>query len=136
MRTHADIVRQFGASALRRELEVKGLRLSATTVQRWADRDSIPAAYWPTLDVLGAATLEELSSAAAPAMSPGVAEDAAPFNRPESGKTGWKHLPPNVFISTASDEERAAARAYILSAPTWGWSSEGRTMTRDEMNER
>jgi hypothetical protein len=33
-------------------------------------------------------------------------------------------------------EEREAARAAVLSAPSLGWTSEGRTMTRDALYER
>lgn len=65
MRDHSTIVREFGAQALGRALTNQGLEVSATTPQRWADRDSIPGEYWAALDRLGIATLRELAGAAA-----------------------------------------------------------------------
>jgi len=65
MRDHATIVRSVGAAALARLLgEQEALQVSASTPQRWADRNSIPGEYWATLSRLGIASLEELAAAA------------------------------------------------------------------------
>ena len=50
-------------------------------------------------------------------------------------RTTWTS-PDLDWVAPNTPEERAAALARILSAPGRGWSSEGRTMTRDEMHER
>lgn len=65
MRSHADIIRQHGASALYRDLTAKGVKVHQTTPQRWADRDSIPGEYWKVMVELGVASLDELATAAA-----------------------------------------------------------------------
>lgn len=65
MRTHRQIVKAYGASALQRALKENGVSLALSTPQRWAERDSIPGEYWQPIADLGAATLEELSAAAA-----------------------------------------------------------------------
>ena len=64
MRTHQQIVKDRGASALGRDLVAMGLDVKASTPQRWADRDSIPGEYWAALVELDAATLDELAGAA------------------------------------------------------------------------
>ena len=64
MRTHAQIVREVGASALRRRLEDLGVAIQKTTTQRWADRNSIPGEYWAAVKDAGAATLDELATSA------------------------------------------------------------------------
>lgn len=65
MRTHADIVKSFGAAALARWLSDRGLKVHQSTPQRWSDRDSIPAEYWSALAEAGVATLDELAAGAA-----------------------------------------------------------------------
>lgn len=64
IRTHADIVRAHGASNLYRDLTAKGHDISASTPQRWVERNSIPSEYWATLVELELTTLEELASGA------------------------------------------------------------------------
>lgn len=73
MRTHQQIVREFGASALGRALRERGVKLRDSTPQRWADRDSIPGGYWNVLHELGVASLAELAEAAQCAISHGRA---------------------------------------------------------------
>lgn len=63
-RSHADIVRAIGATELHRRLTGRGIVLTINGVQRWADRDSIPAEYWNALANEGIATLPELATAA------------------------------------------------------------------------
>lgn len=65
MRTHAEIIRSHGASALVRDLAAREVRVHQSTPQRWVDRDSIPGEYWQVVVDLGIATLEELAAAAA-----------------------------------------------------------------------
>jgi hypothetical protein len=64
-RSHADIVRTFGATKLRSLLIERGFELpNPSTTQRWADRDSIPGEYWNAIASEGVATLEELAEVA------------------------------------------------------------------------
>jgi hypothetical protein len=63
MRSHSDIVKEFGASKLYAALADR-FELHQTTPQRWADRDSIPGEYWKALSDLNVATLEELAEGA------------------------------------------------------------------------
>jgi len=65
MRTHAQIVRKIGASALVQHLSNFGLSVHSSTPQRWADRDSIPGEYWAAVVSTGETTLDELATAAA-----------------------------------------------------------------------
>lgn len=64
MRSHRQIVQNHGAAALVRDLGAMGVKVSASTPQRWSERNSIPGEYWNALVDLKAATLEELASAA------------------------------------------------------------------------
>lgn len=64
MRTHQQIVQSYGASALARDLRAAGIGVHQSTTQRWAERNSIPGAYWGALEALKAATLHELAAAA------------------------------------------------------------------------
>lgn len=64
MRTHQDIVTSFGASALARALNDRGVTLAPNTPQRWGERGSIPVQYWPHLVDIGAAELAELIAGA------------------------------------------------------------------------
>jgi hypothetical protein len=64
-RSHADIVRAYGATNLRSYLIEQGFDLpNPSTTQRWADRDSIPEGYWNALARGEIATLTELADAA------------------------------------------------------------------------
>lgn len=65
MRSHQKIVQDHGASALVRDLADRGIKVHQSTPQRWADRSSIPGEYWKPLVAIGAATLDELATAAA-----------------------------------------------------------------------
>lgn len=65
MRTHSEIIREYGATKLVRALQERGIVIHQSTPQRWADRGSIPAEYWTALVDLGASTLEEMSEGAA-----------------------------------------------------------------------
>ena len=65
MRTHRAIVQEHGAAALGRDLATRGILLTKSAPQRWADRDSIPGEYWAPLADMKVATLEELAAAAA-----------------------------------------------------------------------
>lgn len=67
MRTHSEIVRDYGAARLARRLAELGVDVHASTPQRWADRDSIPGEYWKLLADADIATLDELASARAAA---------------------------------------------------------------------
>lgn len=62
MRTHQQIVKDAGASNLAARLPEAGVQLSQTTPQRWSDRNSIPAEYWPALVTLKVATMTELAA--------------------------------------------------------------------------
>lgn len=64
MRTHEEIVKAHGASALFRDLSARGLQLNQTTPQRWADRNSIPWTYWGDLVALEITTVDELVAGA------------------------------------------------------------------------
>ncbi|AYJ85758.1 hypothetical protein D3Y57_06965 [Sphingomonas paeninsulae] len=64
LRSHGEIVREYGAQRLRTLLTEKGFDVSTTTPQRWADRNSIPGDYWNVISNEGIATLEELAFAA------------------------------------------------------------------------
>lgn len=64
MRTHADIIKAAGgAQALHDRLGFTG---KINTVRSWAQRNSIPKDQWPALQLLGAATTEELLSSSRP----------------------------------------------------------------------
>lgn len=65
MRTHTQIVKAVGASELAHQLRARGIAIALNTPQRWAERDSIPAQYWPDVVAIGAASLNELAIAAA-----------------------------------------------------------------------
>lgn len=67
MRTHQQIVQDYSASRMARDLDAAGVRVHQSTPQRWADRNSIPGAYWAALVRLKATTLEELAQAASEA---------------------------------------------------------------------
>lgn len=67
MRTHQDIVREYGALKLGRALVAAGVDIKPSSPQRWADRNSIPGEYWSPIVALGASTLEELAETAAAA---------------------------------------------------------------------
>lgn len=71
MRSHQQIVQEYGASRLGRALVDVGVDLKPTSPQRWADRNSIPSEYWVPMVSLGVATLDELAHAAADA-SPNI----------------------------------------------------------------
>lgn len=64
MRSHAEIVREFGAAALARHLNGRGFEVKSGTPQRWAERNSIPGEYWNALSEDEIASLEELARAA------------------------------------------------------------------------
>lgn len=64
MRTHQEIVTAHGATALVRDLAGIGLKVSRSTPQRWADRNSIPVGYWRALEALEVATMMELATSA------------------------------------------------------------------------
>lgn len=64
MRNHSEIVKERGATNLVRDLDGKGVKVSASTPQRWADRNSIPQEYWSVIADLGLSTLEELAAGA------------------------------------------------------------------------
>jgi len=66
MRSHAEIVKQFGATAMFHALIKRGHVLAAHTPKRWADRDRIPAEWWSDLVAIKAATLTELQASARP----------------------------------------------------------------------
>jgi hypothetical protein len=77
MRTHSEIVREFGALKLAGELNRVGVELSSSTPQRWADRDRIPTEYWDALIELKIATRDELFAAHRPRKRPEVRSAAA-----------------------------------------------------------
>jgi hypothetical protein len=64
MRTHTEIIRAVGATALARGLGDLGMKVHQSTPQRWADRNSIPGQYWAAIASLQIASLEELAAAA------------------------------------------------------------------------
>lgn len=70
MRCHRQIVTDFGASALGHALKARGVHLATNTPQRWAERDSVPAQYWPHLEAIGAASIDELMTMARPRKRP------------------------------------------------------------------
>lgn len=65
MRSHSQIVKDHGATALVRSLAGLGVEVALSTPQRWAERDSIPSEHWKSLVELGIAALEELAEGAA-----------------------------------------------------------------------
>lgn len=84
-RSHADVVREIGATKLYGLLTRLGFEVAGvSTVQRWADRDSIPGEFWATLDREGLAQLTELAAYAeskktgAPAAAQSAASPAQP----------------------------------------------------------
>lgn len=62
MATHQEIIQTAGAANIR---DILGLE-SVHTVRSWAQRNRIPAEWWPDLAVAGIATLDELRSSARP----------------------------------------------------------------------
>lgn len=114
MRTHAQIVRAYGATALRRALVDKGWEISPGAAQRWADRDSIPARYWSALAELGIASLMDLagSNVLTTSASAGVAESPRAFSSKED---------------SPSESERREARLAAFRASlelSKGWRSD------------
>lgn len=77
MRSHSQIVREYGATALRHDLRTRGIEVHASTPQRWADRNSIPGPFWADIVALGAASLDELANAARASNSDTAQKDAA-----------------------------------------------------------
>lgn len=62
-RSHAEIVRESGGKQIYNFLIELGFRLpKATTIQNWADRDSIPSDYWNAIERGGFASLKELAA--------------------------------------------------------------------------
>lgn len=64
MRSHQEIVQAHGAAKLYRDLREIGLKLSSTTPQRWADRNSIPGEYWLAVSRVTGCTVDELAKIA------------------------------------------------------------------------
>jgi hypothetical protein len=64
MRTHEQIVRDFGPTNLYRALPSVGVKVAQSTPQRWAERGSIPGEYWQALADLKIASLKELAAGA------------------------------------------------------------------------
>jgi len=64
MRSHSQIVRDFGAAGLHRALRARGHVIHPSTPQRWAERNSIPGGFWADFVDIGASTLKELADAA------------------------------------------------------------------------
>ena len=66
-RTHSQIIRTEGVSALREKLATVGIEVADPTVRSWERRNdgagSIPAEYWQAFATLEIATLEELAAA-------------------------------------------------------------------------
>lgn len=77
-RSHSQIVRDTGVTALREKLATVGIIVSDPTVRSWGRRNdgegSIPAEYWQALSDLEVATLEELAAAKAQGV---IVQDAA-----------------------------------------------------------
>lgn len=138
MRTHSEIVRQFGARALREALAGRGAIFSANATQLWAHRNSIPARYWPLLCDLGAAKMEELMART----SDGHPSVPAPKHRP--ALTAGVQEPSRPFVRDFSEEEpneardwakrRAALESFYALAR--GWRSEEPYGPRDELHDR
>jgi hypothetical protein len=81
IRSHAEIVRTVGATKLHGWLTARGFDVAGvSTVQRWADRDSIPGEIWNALEEGGFATLKELAAYAESKKTgvPAAAEAATP----------------------------------------------------------
>jgi hypothetical protein len=70
MRSHQTIVTDFGASKMHRALKELGRELAIGTPQRWAERDRIPAEWWPDVVIIGAASREELLASQRPRKRP------------------------------------------------------------------
>ena len=70
MRTHREIVKQFGPSKLFHALVAAGRGLASNTPQRWAERDRIPGEWWTDVIAAGAATMEELQATQRPRKRP------------------------------------------------------------------
>lgn len=66
MRTHSQIVRDYGVAKLHERLTALGFTVSEHAPKRWIDRDSIPDDYWFALQDEGVASLEELAKGADP----------------------------------------------------------------------
>lgn len=67
-RTHQKIVRDWGPAELTRlinDSREPERQLSKMTTNRWAERSSIPSAFWKILSDNEVATLEELAAGAA-----------------------------------------------------------------------
>jgi len=118
MRTHAQIVRDYGAQALRSHLIGRGYDLgNASTTQRWADRDSIPGEYWNAIADAGIASLDELATAAAGRKRPApAAAEAAPMPPASSFKSIHRHGFVRIGAGTpvASVGDVAANAAEII----------------------
>ncbi len=79
MASHSEILRREGVTSLHSRLTERGLKIAVITVQKWADRDSIPNPYWQHLAELGVTTLDELAEAAAAQPDPDFGQDNAPL---------------------------------------------------------
>ena len=77
MRSHENIVTDFGATRLYRALLDMGREISPSTPQRWADRNRIPAEWWPDLVAIDATTHAELRATARPRKRRSDSEQAA-----------------------------------------------------------
>lgn len=64
MRTHTQIVRDYGVSRLAKDLADDHVPVKYASVARWAERNSIPGTYWHPIAALKAATFEELAQGA------------------------------------------------------------------------
>ena len=72
MTTHQQIIQTAGAAAIR---DMLGLE-SVHTVRSWAQRNRIPAEWWPDLASAGVATMDELRAAARPRKNAGRRPEA------------------------------------------------------------
>ena len=76
MATHQEIIQRAGAAAIRDKLGLPNIH----TVRSWAQRNRIPAEWWPELAAAGVATLDELRATARPRKNAGrkaESQDAA-----------------------------------------------------------
>lgn len=76
MRSHMQIVTDFGASKLAHALRDLGRDIAVNTPQRWGERDRIPMDWWADLEALGASTFAELKEGARPRKRPAAAPTA------------------------------------------------------------
>lgn len=85
MRTHSDIIGQAGAHAIAR-LITPHVDADEVTVQKrvraWAVTGSIPGEYWPLLERLGIAPMDELAADAA--SRKGISLPANDSSQPEA----------------------------------------------------